>query len=148
MKADTMRCPPCGEFFVKLFANEIGIARSGLFAAAIAAWSLVALLPSLAEQMAAKIVGLGAATCVQFTNDIKQNPAVQRDYLAWAQGFMSGVLLGRPPEVDKNLDLHPPTFPLRKQLEFLRDHCSQNPASDFSDAVLSLYKRLRKEGAI
>ena len=44
----------------------------------------------------AKIVGLGATSCLQFTNDVKQNPAVQRDYLAWAQGFMSSILLSRP----------------------------------------------------
>ena len=54
-----------------------------------------------AEAPKAKIVGLGAATCQQFNDDVKSNPLVRRDYLAWAQGFMSGVLLSRPPGVDE-----------------------------------------------
>ena len=100
-----------------------------------------------AEPPTAKIVGLGATTCAQFTNDVTKNPAVQRDYLAWAQGFMSGILIGRPAGIDEGLDLIPSTFPLLKQLEFLRDYCRQHPAEDFSDAVAILYKRLRQEGA-
>jgi hypothetical protein len=95
----------------------------------------------------AKIVGLGATTCLQFEDDVKQNAATQRDYLAWAQGFMSGIIVGRPPGIDQGLDLNPSTYPLLKQLEFLREHCVQHPAEDFSDAVEALYKRLRKEGA-
>ncbi len=107
---------------------------------------MVPLSASRAEATA-KIVGLGATTCAQFTNDVTQNPAVQRDYLAWAQGFMSGILIGRPAGTDEGLDLNPPTFPLLKQLEFLRAHCLQHPTEDFSDAVATLYKRLRKEAA-
>lgn len=100
---------------------------------------------SRAEAPTAKIVGLGATTCAQFTNDVTKNPTVQRDYLAWAQGFMSGILIGRPAGTDEGLDLNPSTFPLLKQLEFLRTHCLQHPTEDFSDAVATLYKRLRKE---
>jgi hypothetical protein len=63
---------------------------------AVSAWGQL-----WAEPQKARIVGLGAATCQQFNDDIKSNPAVRRDYLAWAQGFMSGILLGRPPGVDE-----------------------------------------------
>ena len=98
------------------------------------------------ERPAVKIVGLGATTCVQFMNDAKQNPAVQRDYLAWAQGFMSGILLSRPPGVDETLDLNPPSFGLLKQLEFLRERCTETPSAGFADAVEDLYRRLRKVG--
>jgi len=101
-------------------------------------------LPASAQQ--AKIVGLGATGCAQFMLEITQNPALQRDYLAWAQGFMSGVLLGRPAGVDEGLDLIPSTLPLPEQLDFLRRYCGQNPSHSFSDAVLALYKRLRREG--
>lgn len=45
----------------------------------------------------ARIVGLGATMCDQFAKGVRSNP-VQRDFLAWAQGFTSGILLGRPPE--------------------------------------------------
>ena len=94
----------------------------------------------------ARIVGLGAATCRQFTADAAADPQVQKDYLAWAQGFMSGIILSRPPGVDAGLDLNPPTFGLMAQLRFLEDHCAQNEAVDFSTAVEALYKRLRLEG--
>jgi hypothetical protein len=99
-----------------------------------------------AEPQIAHIIGLGATTCQQFSDDIRSNPIVQRDYLAWAQGFMSGILLGRPPGVDVGLDLNPPTFDLLKQQQFLDDYCAQNTSQNLADAVEALYKRLRKEG--
>ena len=72
---------------------------------------------------------------------------LQRDYLAWAQGYMSGILIGRPAGVDEKLDLVPSSFPLLKQLDFLRAYCTQQPTANFADAVEGLYKRLRKEAA-
>ncbi|CAN5502669.1 hypothetical protein BH10PSE11_BH10PSE11_13060 [soil metagenome] len=99
-----------------------------------------------AEGRTARIVGLGAATCMQFNGDVLSNPTVRRDYLAWAQGFMSGIILSRPPGVDEGLDLNPATFDLVTQLRFLEDHCARNEALDFSEAVEALYKRLRLEG--
>lgn len=99
-----------------------------------------------AGPLKATIVGLGAATCRQFIDDVRSNPLIQRDYLAWAQGFMSGILSSRPPGVDEGLDLAPPTFPLMRQLDFLSDYCARNASLDFSDGVAALYKRLRQEG--
>jgi hypothetical protein len=105
---------------------------------------VVSLIVANAVAQTAKIVGLGAATCFQFTTDIKKDPSVERDYLAWAQGFMSGILLRAPMGTDENLDLLPTSFGLQNQLEYLRDYCNHNTASDFSDAALSLYKKLRE----
>jgi hypothetical protein len=99
----------------------------------------------LAEAPKAKIVGLGASTCQRFTDDVKSNPLVQRDYLAWAQGFMSGILLSRPPGIDEGLDLNPANFGLINQLRFLGDYCARNTSLDFSDAVEALYKILRRK---
>ncbi|MBR2120128.1 MAG: hypothetical protein IJ935_16070 [Afipia sp.] len=99
-----------------------------------------------AQAQTAKIVGLGATTCQRFSDDVKANPAVRRDYLAWAQGFMSGILSSRPPGIDEGLDLAPVSFDLIKQLHFLEDYCARNVSLDFSDAVAALYKRLRQEG--
>lgn len=100
---------------------------------------------SQAQPETARIVGLGATDCARFSSDAKSNPLVRRDYMAWAQGFMSGILLGRPAGVDKGLDLNPATFGLIDQLHFLEDHCARNPSLDFSDAVAALYKWLRQE---
>ena len=94
----------------------------------------------------ARIVGLGAATCRQFTADAAADPQVRKDYLAWAQGFMSGIILSRPPGVDVGLDLNPPTFGLIAQLRFIEDYCARNETADFSTAVEALYKQLRLEG--
>ena len=99
-----------------------------------------------AEAPKARIVGLGATTCRQFNDDVKSNPVLRRDYLAWAQGFMSGILSSRPPGVDEGLDLNPATFGLIDQLQFLEDRCAENASLDFSDIVEALYKRLRQEG--
>ena len=107
-------------------------------------WSSVAAEEQ--EARTARIVGLGAATCRQFTADAAADPHVRRDYLAWAQGFMSGIILSRPSGVDVGLDLNPPTFGLMDQLRFLEDHCARNNTVDFSTAVEALYKRLRLEG--
>lgn len=92
-----------------------------------------------------RVVGLGATSCPAFLNDALRKPPIQRDYLAWAQGYMSAILLTRPGTVDDGLDLTPPTFPLLKQLEFLRDFCTKHPDESFPDAVDNLYKRLRQE---
>ena len=92
----------------------------------------------------AKIAGLGAARCDVFTADTEQTPAMHRDYFAWAQGFMSGVLISQPPDVDDGVDLVPHSLPLVQQVEWLRQYCRANPGQDFTDAVLSLYKRLRQ----
>ena len=89
---------------------------------------------------------MGATPCLQFSEDIRLNPELQKDYLAWAQGFMSGILLSRPPGVDEDLNLNPATFDLTTQLHFLRDYCAENKSANIADAIKALYKRLRREG--
>jgi hypothetical protein len=99
-----------------------------------------------AESPTRNIVGLGATKCEGFNSDIGANPSVRRDYLAWAQGFMSGILLSRPLGIDEGLNLNPPKFDLLAQLKFLEDYCAENASKNFGDAVEALYKRLRLEG--
>ena len=90
-----------------------------------------------------KIVGLGASPCSQFLKDIREQPQTEREYLAWAQGFMSAVLLRAPPGKDENLDLLPDEFAIEKQAAFLRRACGNTPDTSFSDGVLELYLALR-----
>lgn len=97
-------------------------------------------------QSAAKIVGLGGARCSEFLKEAKADPSIQRDYLAWAQGYMSGILITRPSGVDETLDLLPPGFPPPRQFAFLVEQCAVAPAQSFSDAVEALYKHLRSVG--
>lgn len=138
-----------GSHDVIVLTSDSGAARVLLIASLLlaAVFAAGASCPLRAHaQTTAKIVGLGATTCQEFTDDVKTNPAVRRDYLAWAQGFMSGILSSRPPGVDEGLDLAPATFDHFSQLHFLEDHCARNGSMDFSDAVAALYKRLRQEG--
>jgi hypothetical protein len=98
-----------------------------------------------AEAQTRRIVGLGATTCQRFNADIGASTSGRREYLAWAQGYMSGILLSRPAGVDDGLDLNPASFNLLEQLKFLEDYCAGNVSMDFADAVEALYKRLRRE---
>ncbi len=100
-------------------------------------------LATCATAQETKIVGIGAATCARFNAQVAEAPASERDYLAWAQGFMSGALMRAPPGVDEDLDLLPPTLPLPDQAAFLRSFCREHPEQDYMDAVRALYHRLR-----
>jgi len=95
-----------------------------------------------AEPRTAAIVGLGATTCQRFNEDVRSDSTVRRDYQAWAQGFMSGILLSRPDAIDQGLDLNPPSF-LLSQLRLLEESCARNSSKDFAEGVEALYKRLR-----
>jgi hypothetical protein len=107
---------------------------------------LTAQVSTAAERPTARIVGIGATTCQMFSREILSDPRIRRDYLAWAQGYMSAILQSRPSGVDEGLDLAPPSFDLVKQFNFLEQFCATNVALEFADAVTALYKRLRQEG--
>ena len=100
-------------------------------------------LASPSQAQTAKIVGIGASSCLVFDREIGVSPAIERDYVAWAQGFMSGALFRAPAGIDEGLDLAPPSFPLQEQAAFLRAFCGRYPEKDFMDAVRALYHRLR-----
>ena len=127
--------------------KSAGVGRRCLLA--IVFCSLLAIAPSgaaRAEGLTRNIVGLGATTCERFNADITADPSSRRDYLAWAQGFMSGILLGRPRGIDDGLELSPASFNLLAQLKFLDEYCATNASKNFGDGVEALYKRLRQEG--
>ncbi len=95
------------------------------------------------EAQTVKIVGIGASSCRYFLRETSGRPEVEKNFFAWAQGYMSGLLLRAPPGKDEDLDLEPDVYPLLKQAEFLRDFCTRNPDADFSDGVNDLYRMLR-----
>ena len=98
---------------------------------------------ALAQQTAVKVVGIGAVSCQQFLDMVRASPPAERDFIAWAQGYMSGLLIRAPAGVDENLDLLPPTFPLQRQADFLQAFCSRAGDAGFTDAVQALYRTLR-----
>jgi len=107
--------------------------------------ALAGLLVVLAQAPATKIVGIGASTCARFNQDIREAPARERDYIVWAQGFMSGALIRAPEGVDEGLDLTPSSMPLNAQADFVRSFCAKRPDLDYMDAVHALYRHLRTQ---
>lgn len=100
-------------------------------------------MSSTSQSQSVKIVGLGASSCGKYISDIDKEYEINKQYLAWAQGFMNGALVRAPAGVDDGLDLLPESFPVRNQLEFLREWCANNLQSDFSDASFNLFKDIR-----
>lgn len=100
------------------------------------------LLATNAYAQSVRIVGLGATTCARFLQEVRGKPLLERDYFAWAQGYMSGIVISAPPKVDESLNLAPLSFPLQEQAAYLRDFCATNPSADYSDGVLALYHKL------
>ncbi|PZR85776.1 MAG: hypothetical protein DI537_30105 [Stutzerimonas stutzeri] len=105
--------------------------------------SAAALFLGQAEAQTVKIVGIGASSCQYFLRETSGRPEVEKNFLAWAQGYMSGLLWRAPPGKDEDLDLMPEAYPLLKQAEFLRSFCERNPGADYSDGVTELYLTLR-----
>lgn len=117
----------------------VSVAKLGRFVALASC----AICANVALAQSVKIVGLGASTCQQYLSDIQNNVAIEREYISWAQGYLSGLLIRAPAGVDENLDLTPPSFPLLRQAEYLRTFCATQPKLEFPDAVQELYRTLR-----
>lgn len=94
-------------------------------------------------QSEVKIVGIGAANCAEFVRESRANPIVEKHFIAWMQGYMSGIMVGRPSGSDEGIDLMPGSFPLRTQIEFVREYCLPRQNSPFAEAVEVLYRKLR-----
>ena len=92
---------------------------------------------------AVAIVGTGAARCSTYLDQIAKNPLYEREYFAWAQGFMSGLVMGAPSGKHENLQLNPPQFPVREQFAFLREYCATRYEQGFTDGVIALFAKLR-----
>lgn len=105
---------------------------------------LIAMTISVSHAQTVKVVGIGTAPCATFLTDILWKPASEGEYISWAQGYMSGILMRAPPGEDENLDLISSAFPVRMQLTFFRDYCAKYPKQTYADAAESLYARLRE----
>ena len=105
--------------------------------------ALGVLLAAPAQAQTAKIVGHGASSCAKFNEESQGNPALEREYFAWAQGFMSGALMRAPQGVDEDLDLLQGDLTAADQMRFLADFCLRNAGEDYMDAARTLYRQLR-----
>jgi len=123
-------------------AREIGLKATAL---ATTCWLGVADANAEAK---VSIAGVGAASCRTFMEEAQSDPKAERTYFAWAQGYMSGIMMRAPPGVDEGINLLHPSFPLQQQADFVRAFCSGNPEADYSDSVLELYRELRRRSTL
>ena len=91
---------------------------------------------------AAKLVGIGAASCSEFLQDAQRDVRELRTYLAWAQGYMSAIVMSAPAGVDDELDLASTKMPLAEQIAFVVNFCNSSPQRDYVDALHALYRNL------
>jgi hypothetical protein len=118
------------------------VARQMLLTIVVALAAFSAYSEGALAQMV-KLVGIGASSCAVYVSSTHERNDVEKNYLAWAQGFMSGLLIRAPVGIDEHLDLEPQAMPLPRQNKFLHDYCEQNLSDDFIDAAQALYKLLR-----
>lgn len=116
------------------------LARGANFSIALALATWVSTSIAMAQTVA--IVGTGTASCLQFTTAIADKPIDEREYFAWGQGYMSGILLAAPAGVDDGLSLAPESFPIPAQIAFIRAFCGQFPTATYSDGIETLYRAL------
>jgi len=94
------------------------------------------------------IAGIGAASCRAFIKGTESDPQAERTYFAWAQGYMSGLMMRAPSGVDEGIDLLHPSFPLQQQADFMRAFCTGNLQADYADGVLELFRELRRRSSL
>lgn len=91
----------------------------------------------------ADLIGVGIASCTDFANDYKKNPALtDLVYYSWFTGFMTGMnsALGSSerPELVRNVAAKSGDTMKRD----LRQYCNDHPLSDYAHAALSVMSDL------
>jgi hypothetical protein len=89
-----------------------------------------------------KQVGHGAAKCERFTRDVAADMQNIRPYLAWAQGYMSGIIFYAPTGENENVDIGASNLSIPEQIQFLQNYCLDSPTADFGEAAFALFSRL------
>ena len=84
-------------------------------------------------------MGIGTKTCGEFAKDYAASPTRSEDiYFAWAQGFMTGLNLGKSDPTYSNMGAKT----VESQEYAIRQYCDQHPLADFMSAIVDLYKTL------
>ena len=123
--------------------KRFGLQKIAQVLCVIATTGLLDAFLSPSGAQTAKIVGIGATRCDNYLAEIDGNVGAEREYFAWAQGYMSGLLIRAPAGKDEDLNLEPAAFPLLKQAAFLRSFCKTDPSADFTDGIHALYRIIR-----
>ncbi len=99
----------------------IGIALTGILAAASTGW---------AQNIT--ILGAGGSTCAKYLGDSASSPAFQSIYLNWAMGYFTAINVSNAAKAGAK------TLNSTSGVEAsLKAFCQANPEKNFSDAVLA-----------
>ncbi|MFO1464499.1 MAG: hypothetical protein U1F66_12065 [bacterium] len=99
----------------------IGIALTGILAAASTGW---------AQNIT--ILGAGGSTCAKYLGDSASSPAFQSVYLNWAMGYFTAINVSNAAKAGAK------TLNSTSGIEAsLKAFCQANPEKNFSDAVLA-----------
>lgn len=86
------------------------------------------------------IAGLGSAKCSDF---IAAEGAGRDAYLAWAEGYMSGINATLQRYQDPAIPLHgADTMSAERQVAYITEHCEISPDSPFFSAAADLFSAL------
>ena len=119
---------------------------AALWATAFACFFSLIISVTSAFAQTAKIVGTGAVSCIRFNQAVDAAPQSMREYFAWAQGYMSGVMMRSPAGVDDALDLSSNALPIVEQMRFVRRYCALHVDGEYADAIQALYHALGGRG--
>lgn len=86
-------------------------------------------------------LGLGMQSCTEFDNEYKAHPEiVQAAYIAWAEGFMSGLNASATANKLPVRDLS--KIDLQSTAADIREYCAMHPFAAYDTAVLTMYNDL------
>jgi len=86
-------------------------------------------------------MGSGMNTCGGFAQMYAQNTVVEEIYFQWAQGYMTGLNVGKVVNTGVIRDLN--SEPTNDQMATIRQYCNTHPLATYSDAVVDLFSHLK-----
>jgi hypothetical protein len=86
-------------------------------------------------------MGSGMETCGKFAQRYAQNTVVEEIYFQWAQGFMTGMNVGKVVNTGVVRDLN--SEPTIDQMAAIRQFCNDHPLASYQDAVVDLLSHLK-----
>src|SRR5262249_2711851 len=89
----------------------------------------------------AAVVGVGIATCAEFSKSYKRNPEdTAAVFMSWVHGFMSGWNGGAVARKEPPRDVGKKS--IEQQELYVRSYCDAHPQSDITSAAKDLYLSL------
>jgi hypothetical protein len=86
-------------------------------------------------------MGAGMSTCGAFGQLYARSTTIEEVYFQWAQGFMTGMNVGKVVNTGTIRDLN--SEPTPDQMAAIRQYCNDHPLASYEDAVVDLFSHLK-----